>query len=202
MLSLTMVIGILPFLFIRLSFQFVLVLLVITLIGVLVVWKKPLSKKLLYINNILLLCAPLCISYVLSISFIHDMDTFIGMVAAVVIMDVFSFMKLGKNTLNAKLSGNINSLARLSICLPVPKKSGLQPIIGVGDLNYYSFIVIFSLKTGGPSTGLSAFFILLMGQIVNLICIAIMKKRQWKKGFPATLFPGIFIVIAMISHII
>jgi len=201
-IGLTIIIGILPFLFFRLPFQLVLVILVITIFGVFTVWKKPLSKKLLYINNLLLLCAPLCLTYIITFIFIHTTDSFIGMIVGVAIMDVFSFTRSGRNTLNAKLFSNTNSLARLSVCLPVPKKPGLQPVIGVGDLTYYSLITMFSLKVDGITGGLIAVLILFIGQLVNIIFIAIMKKKQCTKGFPATLFPGLFIIIAIIFNIL
>jgi hypothetical protein len=201
-IGLTIIIGILALLFFRIPTQFVLVILSITIFGEFIVWKKPLSKKLLYINDLLLLCAPLCISFIITFIFIHTTDSFVGIVAGVAIIDVFSFTRSGRNTLNAKLSSNINTLARLSVCLPVPKKPGLQPVIGVGDLNYYSLITMFSLKTGGLTAGLIAVFIIITGQIVNIIFIAIMKKKLWMKGFPATLFPGLFIILAVILNIL
>lgn len=201
-LCLSIVIGLLPFLFTKLPIQLVIGILVITVCGVLMVWKRPLSKKLLYFNNFLLLCAPLCITYIISSLFAHSMDNFIGIIAGVAIMDVFSFTRFGRKTPNAKLSNNTNSLARLSVCLPVPKKPGLQPVIGVGDLTYYSFITTFSLRMGGITAGIIAVFIIFIGQIVNIIFIEIMKKRQWKKGFPATLFPGLFTILAMSLNIL
>lgn len=201
-ISLTIIIGILSFLFFWLPFQLVLVLLAITIISLIAAWKMPLSKKLLYINNLLLLVAPLCFTYFITYIFIHEVSSFIGMIAGVAIMDVFSFTRSGRNTLNAKLSSNVNSLARLSVCLPVSKKPGLQPVIGAGDLTYYSFITMFSLKTGGTAAGLIAITIILIGQLVNIILIAIMKKKHYTKGFPATLFPGLFIIVAIILHIL
>lgn len=202
LMGLSIVIGFLPFLFFKLPIHLLIGILLITICGVYIVWKRPLSKKLLYFNNLLLLCAPLCITYLIVFYFTQSTDSFIGMIAGVAIMDVFSFTRFGRSTINAKLTNNTNSLARLSICLPVPKKPGLQPIIGVGDLTYYSLITMFSLRSGGITSGLIAVLIIFIGQIVNIIFIAIMKKRQWKKGFPATLFPGLFTIIAISLNIL
>jgi len=201
-ISLTIIIGFLTFLFFQFHFQLVIILFAITIIGVLFVWKRPLSKKLLSINNILLLCAPLCITYIITSTFIQSTESFLGVIIGVAAADVFSFTRSGRNTLNAKVISNTNSLARLSICLPVPKKPGLQPILGVGDLTYYSLIAMFSLKTGGTKAGLIAVLILFAGQILNIVFIAIMKKRQWTKGFPATLFPGMFMIIALLMNLL
>jgi hypothetical protein len=201
MIILTIVIGVLPFFFVQLSYQLVLAVFAITLFGVLVVWKKPLSKKLLYINNLLLIFASLCITHILIFVFALSTDSLIGVLAGVAIMDFISFTRAGRITLNAKLVGNMNLLARFSIVLPVPKKPGLQPIIGVGDLTYYSLITMFFLKTDGITAGLISALIIFVGQCVNIIFIAIMKKRQWAKGFPATMFPGLFILIAIFFNI-
>jgi hypothetical protein len=171
-------------------------------LGLIIVWKKALSKKLLYFNNLLLLLFPACLAYFAVSYVIHSTDIIIGLVAGVAVMDVYSFTKRGKNTLNAKACGNMNTLARLSVCLPVPKKPGLQPIIGVGDLTYYSLIMMYFVKSDGMKAGAITFLIILLGQLINILSIIYVKKKQLFNGFPATLFPGLFIFIAVVLNII
>ncbi len=96
----------------------------ILLVWVILLWKKPISKKVLYQLNVLNLFGAVMLGSILS--FIVSKDIMIGIIFGVVIMDVLSFTKYGKNTLNAKLSERTNSLARLSICLPVLKKVSIQ----------------------------------------------------------------------------
>lgn len=168
------------------------------------VWKRKLSKFILYVNNVLLLLATNIIAYILVNYVIKSLDSLNGIVVSVSVIDVISFTKLGKHTLNAKLMNNTNSLARLSVCLPLPKVPGLLPIIGAGDLQYYSMITMYYIKTAGNMAGLYAALILVIGQLINIIAILILKKIQKEryKGFPATLFPGMFIFIANIFGLI
>jgi hypothetical protein len=179
--------------------------LIIIMAGIYFVWLKKLSKRILYFNNILNILAANILAYFLIHYLINSQSTIIGMILGIVVMDVFSFTKRGKNTLNAKLSGNINTMARLSVCLPIPKKPGLQQIIGVGDLLYYALITMYYIKSGRTSAaGIHAAMIILIGQLVNIIAILVIKRIQKEqyKGFPATLFPGIFIIIATVFRFI
>jgi hypothetical protein len=167
-------------------------------------WSRKLSKKTLYLNNILNILAANLIAYFLIGYLMKSQDTITGLIIGVVGMDVFSFTKRGKNTLNAKLAGNINTLARLSICLPIPGHPGLQQIIGIGDLLYYSIITMYYINAYGMLTGLKAGMIILFGQIVNIISTEVLKKIQKEqyKGFPATLFPGLVIILVDIIGLI
>lgn len=201
MLLITAIIGLLPFLYYKLPSVIMLIFVIFVVAGLIIVWKSKLSKKLLYFNNLLLFIFPACLAYFANCYIIHSMDTIIGVVVGVAVMDVVSFTKRGRNTLNAKASANMNTLARLSVCLPVPKKPGLQPIIGVGDLTYYSVIMIYFINSDGVQAGLIAFSVIFLGQLVNILAIMYVKKKQLFDGFPATLFPGLFIFIGAILHI-
>jgi hypothetical protein len=163
-------------------------------------WTKKLSKKTLYFLDILNLLETNLIGYLIIFFVSTSADTMIGILCGVIIADVFSFTKSGKNTPNAKVIGNVNTLARLSICLPVPKKQGLSPIIGVGDLIYYSMIITHSIKYQGISVGYISFLLILAGQLVNILFISIIIRKNWYKGFPATLFPGVFFIAAALIN--
>jgi hypothetical protein len=150
------------------------------------------SKKVLYQLNVLNLFGAAMLGSVLS--FIVSKDTMIGIIYGAVIMDVLSFTRYGKNTLNAKLSERTYTLTRLSICLPVLKKQGLHPIIGVGDLVFYSLLMAFAIKATLGSGWLVAILLILAGQMVNILFISMFIHKTWYRGFPATLFPGILFI--------
>lgn len=203
-LAITLIVIALSFISYKIPVLPMLILLALVIAGICFVWVSKLSKKNLYLNNILLLLAANILAYILINYVIKYTDTVNGIIIGVAVTDVFSFSKRGKHTLNAKLSGNINTLARLSVCLPLPKIPGLQPIIGVGDLLYYSIITIYYTEKGGILTGLYAGLIIFIGQLANIIAILILKKIQKErfKGYPATLFPGMFALIANVLRLI
>lgn len=191
-LVITLVTCILSFLSSRLQVKTALAAFLIVLIFIIPLWKKQLSKKTLYLLDILNLSAALLIGRL--ITYYDSADTIIGIICGVSVIDVISFTKAGKNTLNAKLVGKTNTLARLSICLPIPKKEGLYPIIGIGDLVYYSVIIMYSVKSDVLNS-MTVFFLVITGQLTNTFFISVLKRKHWHKGFPATLFPGVFFMI-------
>ncbi|RDU23222.1 hypothetical protein [Anaerosacchariphilus polymeriproducens] len=197
MLAMTAISCILAYLLNKLILPAIFIILLAVLVGIVVLWTKPISRKLLYLHNILNSLASVSFAYLLVTVFIKSVDSFITVVIIIVVMDLFSFTKAGKKTPNAKLINNNNTLARLSICLPVPGKPGLQPIIGVGDLYFYSAMSVFSLHIFGVNVFGNIFCLILVGQLINILLISIIKNKIWYKGFPATLFPGIFYLIIM-----
>jgi hypothetical protein len=202
--GITFLIVALSFISYKISILPMLVSFIIIMVSVILLWSRKLSKNSLYLNNLLNILAANMIAYFVTGYVIKSQDTMLGVIVGVAVMDVFSFTKRGKNTLNAKLAGNINTMARLSICLPIPGYPGLQQIIGVGDLLYYSIITIYYIKSYGMLSGLNAGIFILIGQIVNIIFIEVLKKIQKEqyKGFPATLFPGAVIILAMVIGLI
>lgn len=171
---------------------------VIALTVIIIIWKKPMSRNLLLILNILNVIAVACFAYFLVHIMKQSPASIYGFIAAVITMDVFSFTKRGKNTMNAKLMNNTSALPRLSICLPVPKKPGLQPIIGIGDLNFYSVMTLFALNINGFSSFYIVTLLLVTGQLLNILVISLIKNKTWYRGFPATLFPGLIYLIGII----
>jgi len=197
MLIMTAISCILAFLLNKMILPTIFILLIVNLAGIVVLWIKPLSRKLLYLLNVLNCLASVSFAYLLVTVFIKSVDNFFSVVIIIVVMDVFSFTKAGKNTPNARLINKNNTLARLSICLPVPGKLGLQPIIGVGDLYFYSAISVFSLHIFSANFFCYILLLVLVGQLINILLISLIKNKTWYKGFPATLFPGIFYLIIM-----
>lgn len=197
-LGMTAIICILAALLNRITLPVIIIVFLMDITGIIVLWTRPLSKKLLYLLNVLNSIGAAALAYLIITLVIKSMDSFVAMISIIVVMDVFSFTKRGKKTPNARLMNNNNALARLCICLPVAGKPGLQPIIGVGDLYFYSAILLFSLHIFGVNVLGKIFLVLLAGQLANIILISIIKNKAWYKGFPATLFPGIFYLIVML----
>jgi hypothetical protein len=197
MLGMTTISCILAYLLNKMILPVIFILFLVDLAGIIVLWTKQLSRKLLYLLNVLNIFASVSFSYLLFTMFIKSVDSFATVVIVIIVMDVFSFTKAGKKTPNSRLISNNNTLVRLSICLPVPGKLGLQPIIGVGDLYFYSAISVFSLHFFSANFFGHTLLLLLAGQLINILLIAIIKNKIWYKGFPATLFPGIFYLITM-----
>ena len=197
MLGMTVISCILAFLLNKMILPAVFILFVLNLAGIAVLWMKVLNRKLLYTLNVLNCLASVSFAYLLVTVFIKSVDGIFTVVIIIVVMDVFSFTKAGKHTPNARLINKNNTLARLSICLPVPGKPGLQPIIGVGDLYFYGAIFVFSLHHFEISWFGNIFLLILAGQLINILIISIIKDKTWYKGFPATLFPGIMYLIIL-----
>lgn len=196
MIGMTAISCILSFLLSKIALPVISILFLVDIAGIVVLWTRPLSRRLLYFLNVLNSLASVSFAYLLVTVFIKSIDSFITVVVIIVVMDVFSFTKAGKKTPNARLINN-NTLARLSICLPVPGKPGLQPIIGVGDLYFYSVIAVFSLHNFGLDIFGNILLLILAAQLINILLISLIKNKTWYKGFPATLFPGIFYLIVM-----
>lgn len=187
---------ILAFLLAELSLSVVLIAFITELIGIAILWTKPLSKKMLYVLDVLNCLGAVSLAYLLVGTLIRETETFVAVIIVIVVMDVFSFTRAGRKTPNAILISKSSTVARLSICLPVPGKPGMQPIIGVGDLYFYGLITIFAMQQLGTGVFGKVFLLILSGQLINILLITNMKKKAWYKGFPATLFPGILCIFA------
>jgi len=197
MLGMTAIICILAFFLNKMALPVIIIVFLVDIAGIVVLWSRSLSRKLLYLLNVLNSLAAASLAYLLVTVLIKSVDSFLAVIIIIVVMDVFSFTKAGKITPNSRLVNNNNTLARLCICLPVAGKPGLQPIIGVGDLYFYSAILSFSLHNFGVNIWSKIFLLILVGQLVNIALISIIKNKIWYKGFPATLFPGIFYLIVL-----
>jgi hypothetical protein len=197
MLGMTAIICILVSLLMKLELPVTFILFLADIAGIVVLWSRPLSRRLLYVLNVLNSLAAASLAYLFVAVLIKSVDDIFAMIVAILVMDVFSFTRPGKHTPNARLVNNNNTLARLCICLPVAGKPGLQPIIGVGDLYFYSAMLSFSLHNFGVNIWGKIFLLILAGQLANIILISIIKNKTWYKGFPATLFPGIFYLIVL-----
>lgn len=195
MLGITVLICLLAALLNNITLPVIGILFLVDMIIIIVLWTRPLSRNLLYLLNALNMLGAGSLAYLLMMLLGDSIESFVTMISIIVAMDVFSFTKKGKVTPNARLMNHSNALARLCICLPVPQKPGLQPIIGVGDLYFYSAIIIFSLRIFGISVLGWIILLVLTGQLTNILLISVIRNKVWYKGFPATLFPGVFYLI-------
>lgn len=191
-LGITIIICILAAFINKATLPITAIIFLVALAVIILLWMKPLSKNVLYMLNVLNSLASVSLASLLITLLINNVDSMIAVISATVVSDVFSFTKKGKSTANARLANNNNTLARLSICLPVPGKQGLLPLIGVGDLYFYSIILFFSLHIFGAYIVGKVFLLIIAGQLANIILIAMIKDKTWYRGFPATLCPGIF----------
>lgn len=204
MLVITAIICSISFIIYKLPTLIMIISFIVIIAATVLLWLRKLTKKNLYFNDVLNLLLPNIIALFFVSNVIKSKSGIMGFMLGVAIMDMFSFTKRGKNTLNAKLVGNINTMARLSICLPIPGKPGLQQIIGVGDLFYYSMMTMYYIHFAGASAGLKTALIIFIGQLVNIVSIVLLKiiQKSRYKGFPATLFPCVFVIIGDCLHII
>ncbi|OMF27776.1 hypothetical protein [Paenibacillus sp. FSL H8-0259] len=165
------------------------------------VWKQTVSRTVVYLHNGLNIICAVLLAYLLSAYVFVSDSTVIGAAFGVVVMDVFSFTKRGGFTLNARLMERKNTAVRLSVCLPVPGKRGLIPVIGTGDLVFYSLLTIVPLQSVNRAGPLIAVLPILAGQLLNLAIIAALKNRAGFKGFPATLMPGLLFIAVVLPGI-
>ena len=202
MLVLTAIICLLPLLYYQAPVSVMLITLLLALIIIIIIWRRSLSKRLLYFLDLLNIFVAGSLAFLVMLILRNTPNTIITLITFIVLYDVYSFTKRGKHTLNAKLISQASTLVRLSICLPVPGKPGLQPIIGIGDLYFYSVMALFALDTYGTMSYSKVVIILIAGQLGNILIISLIKNKSWYKGFPATLFPGMFYLILLLFRLV
>jgi len=197
MMAVTLVSCGLTYIGYRIKFAILAVAFCVILAGIIILWNTKLSRKLLYLLDIINILGTAVAGNMIMYLINGSRDITIGLLCGVALMDVFSFTRAGRSTLNAKLSGKNDTLARLSICMPIPGRKGLQPLIGVGDLTYYSLMMSFSLTVKGAPTECIAVALITAGQLINILFISIFKRSSRYKGFPATFFPGLLYIAAL-----
>lgn len=149
------------------------------------------KRERLFINGILSFITVIFIGILLG----NDLalEEIIGIGVAISIVDVLSFTKYGKNTLNAKAMSNINFMSKL-IVYGKGKKDKLYPTCGIGDYLY------FSLWISGLSKNVSIFIFfciaILVGNLINNFIVYKLHNNKNYKGIPATIIPFICIMIS------
>lgn len=114
--------------------------------------------------------------------------------------DVFSFTRLGKNTLNAKLINSNKWLPRLLVYGRSFKTGKPVPTKGFGDYLWYSIAFSSIFTTHGKTIGLLAIIAIIVGVIINLFIVSRIYRYSWYKGFPATVGPlGLCVILIIIK---
>ncbi len=185
-------------LFTYISFVIVLMALVSAVIISVIVWRHPLSDKLLYLQSFLNMIGGSALG-VLVAFWLSDQVRLVSFLIPMAVIDLVSFTRFGKWTFNRKLMENNTVVKRLSVCLPVPGFSGLYPMTGIGDVFCFSLIVGATVKIWGIEAVWIAVVAILAGQVLNVIVMLTIKGRSWYRGIPATTLPVLFFVAATLT---
>ena len=161
-------------------------------------WKKSISNTTLYLHSIanLLLATTLAI---LVSPLLSNAIVLISFLVTIVIIDLISFTRLGKNLPNRRIAGHTNLAKRLSVCLPLPGYDNLYQITGIGDLFVFALMSATSLRLAGINGFWLALVAIVIGQIFNIIAILVLKNKPNFRGFPAAPIPiTIFVILLLI----
>lgn len=111
-------------------------------------------------------------------------------------MDIISFTRIGKKTVNAKAMSNKSVAAKLFV-YGREKNDVLIPTCGFGDYLYYAMWIsgTHALSSSGISYAFVAFMVF-AGTILQSITVKVLAKRDGFKGFPGTVFPFLCTVLA------
>ena len=125
-----------------------------------------------------------------------DLGSTISIGAVVTTMDIISFTKIGKRTVNAKAMSNKTVAAKLFV-YGLDKNDVLIPTCGFGDYLYYAMWIsgTHALSLFGMSYVFVAFMVC-VGTIIQSITVKVLAKRDGFKGFPGTVFPFLCTVLA------
>lgn len=151
------------------------------------------KRERLFINGLISAFAVLCLGILIGKNLKFEEVFAIGV--AISIMDILSFTKYGKHTVNAKAMSNIQFMSKL-IVYGKEKKDVLVPTCGIGDYLYYS-LWISGIHTVSNSINayLLAVCMILLGSSIHYVIIMKLCQRENYKGFPATVFPFLCIAI-------
>lgn len=125
-----------------------------------------------------------------------DLESSISIGAVVTTMDIISFTRIGKKTVNAKAMSNKSVAAKLFV-YGREKNDVLIPTCGFGDYLYYAMWIsgTHALSSSGISYAFVAFMVF-AGTILQSITVKVLAKRDGFKGFPGTAFPFLCTVLA------
>lgn len=127
-----------------------------------------------------------------------QLETIISIGAAVSVVDVLSFTRLGKRTVNAKIMAKPSLAARLILYGKGPGDK-LVPTCGMGDWFLYAlWISGTGLIFKEPMAYLFSAAAILLGTLIDNAVIKKWSKKENFKGFPATIIPFTCIVGAYI----
>lgn len=169
------------------------------IVFVIIITRKETYKHLIVYSWICLGCVMTC---GVTIGRFITIEILLIMMIYVCAIDVFSFTRRGKNTMNAKLMSSNKWLPRLLVYGRSFKTGKPVGTKGFGD--YYNYSIAFSTiyTAYGKTIGIGAIIAIILGVIINLIIINRVYKHTWYKGFPATIGPlGLCVVLIVIIFI-
>jgi hypothetical protein len=163
--------------------------------------KKPLNKKHLIVSGGICLIAVLLCGVMIGRYIPITSAITIGL--CVGIIDIISFTKKGKNTLNAKVLDNKSLTSKLIVYGMSFKDKSPVPTKGLGDFMYYAILLsaLFQLSKGITILFLGCIAVFL-GCAINWIIVCFIYKKPWYKGFPATIIPFAFLIPLYIACLI
>lgn len=147
----------------------------------------PYKRERLFINGLVSALIVACIG--ISVGRILDLEGVVAIGTSISLIDVLSFTKYGKHTVNAKAMSNVTFMSKL-VVYGKGKGDILYPTCGLGDFFYYAMWITgtHNLSSDISAYGLAVVMILL-GSILNFIIIGKIYTRENYKGFPATILP-------------
>lgn len=123
-----------------------------------------------------------------------DLEGVLSIGAAVTAMDIISFTKIGKRTVNAKAMSNVRLTSKLFV---YGKEQGdtLIPTCGIGDYLYYAiWIAGMHAVSDSIYAYVGASCLIFLGTAIQYALIVQLAKRPNYKGFPGTVFPFLCIL--------
>lgn len=125
-----------------------------------------------------------------------SLESTISIGSVVTAMDIMSFTRIGKKTVNAKAMSNKTVAAKLFV-YGLEKNDVLIPTCGFGDYLYYAMWIsgTHALSSSGIFYAFVAFMVF-AGTILQSITVKVLSKRDGFKGFPGTVFPFLCTVLA------
>lgn len=151
------------------------------------------KRERLFVNGLISAFAVLCLGILIGKTL--EFEDVLAIGAAISIIDILSFTKYGKHTINAKAMSNIHFISKL-IVYGKEKNDVLIPTCGIGDYCYYA---IWISGIHAVSNSIYAYLVaacmILLGSCIHYAIIAKLSQRENYKGFPGTVFP--FLCIAL-----
>ena len=156
------------------------------------------QREWLFINGLISAFTVLCLGILIGKGI--DLEGILALGVAISFVDILSFTKYGKHTMNARAMSNIHFMSKL-IVYGKEKNEVLVPTCGIGDYLYYAMWItgVHTVSESCYAYFLAAVMILL-GSSIHYAIIAKLYQKENYKGFPETVFP--FLCIAILYSVL
>lgn len=150
------------------------------------------KRERLFVNGLILALTVLCLGVLVGESI--DLEGILSLGAAISVIDILSFTRFGKSTINAKAMSNVHFMSKL-IVYGKGKGDILIPTRGIGDYFYYAMWIAGIWNVSNRLWAyVTAAGMIFLGTTIEYFIIARLSRREGYKGFPATVIP--FICVA------